>query len=807
MYTQICQEDSNLAEVWLMLGAVNGELGQVTEAITCLRTALQLQPENPDVRVTLAQVLCTTGKLNEARDHCLRATQILPDHEQAWLLLSGINGQLANPVEAERCARKTLELWPDCGAAFGNLGKALNMQGRVAEAAQAFARATELEPRRLEAWLSLAALRMHLGDTSGAEACYRAVIAQDPASYQAQDGMGLVCQAQGKFTEALGWHEKALISNRLFTDAHFHIGDAYYARGNLQKAMENYREALKINPNLAEVYNRIGSLLGESGNLEEAEAEFERALQLQPNLAVAHFNLANLLNTEGAYDRARTHYEKTLELLPRFVGAYNALGDLLQDQGKVDEAREYYRRAMQLPNGDAMKIKQATAWPIILESKEHINKIRKEFTEAVDDLIRSPNLLVKDPATEVGRTVLYPVYSGLNDLDIQLKIARLYEKASPGLLYTAPHCQKRVRKAPGARIKLGLISKHFCAHTIGKTMAGLIEQFSRDLFEITVFTFPHESDPVAGRINSLADRVVILPKDWKDAHAFIAREEIDILFYTDVGMEPYTYFLAYARLAPVQCTTWGHPVTTGLRNMDYYLTCADFEPEGADDHYSEKLIRLSSPPTYYYRLQLPATASLRSDYAWDAEKNLYLCPQTLYKFHPDFDEIIAGILRGDPNGQAVLISGRHKHRQDLLFARFKASMPDVVDRIVVLQYPGMVEYLNLLHKCDVMLDTYHYGGGTTSLQGLALGTPIVTLPGNYQRGRHTYAYYKQMNYMECVATDPTNYVEIAIRLGTDRNHRRLVGEVILAKNSVLYENKVVVREMEQFFLEAIRNVQ
>ena len=660
-----------------------------------------------------------------------------------------------------------------------------------------------MEPHRHDIWLSLAALKLQRKDISGAETCYRSVLAQAPDAFVAWDGLGLVHQARSEFAEALKCYKKALMSNHNFTDAHIHMGDTYCSLGDQQQAMESYQNALKCSPTLAEAYNRIGNLLAESGDLEAAQSAYQSALHLQPDLAVSHFNLGNLLNAKAKFGQARRHYEEAVKSDSYFVGAHTALGDLLQEEGNTNEARAYYRKAITLNNSSALKIKLATAWPVILESKEQVIKIRNEFIDAVDSLMTQP-LSVPDPATEICRTVFYPVYSGLNDLELQLRTAQLYEKISPNLLYTAPHCQQRTHQTTGAKIALGIVSRFLCTHTIGSVMKGLIEHLSRDMFEVTIFTFPYPADKLAQHINACADRVVILPKDWKNAHQVVAQEKMHILFYTDIGMDPYTYFLAYARLAPVQCTTWGHAVTTGLTNMDYYLTCNDFEPTDADDHYSEKLVRLSSPPTYYYRPKVQNTPKSRDDYAWKPDKNLYLCPQTLYKFHPDFDEMIAGILRKDPLGQVVLVDCRHQQWVDLLLARFKRTMPDVVDRIVVLPYPGSTEYLSLLNMCDVMLDTYHYGGGSTSLQGLAFGTPIVTLPGNFQRGRHTYGYYKKMDYMECVASDPTEYIRLTVRLGTDAGYRQRVREQILARNAALYENIHVVREIEQFFANAIR---
>ena len=106
-----------------------------------------------------------------------------------------------------------------------------------------------------------------------------------------------------------------------------------------------------------------------------------------------------------------------------------------------------------------------------------------------------------------------------------------------------------------------------------------------------------------------------------------------------------------------------------------------------------------------------------------------------------------------------------------------------------------------------MLDTVHFGGGNTTYEGLAFGTPVVTLPGAFMRGRVTYALYKKMGVMDCVASTPDGYVDIAVRLGTDKDYRAAIGARILAHNHVLYEDITVVRELEQFFLQALATAQ
>ncbi len=113
----------------------------------------------------------------------------------------------------------------------------------------------------------------------------------------------------------------------------------------------------------------------------------------------------------------------------------------------------------------------------------------------------------------------------------------------------------------------------------------------------------------------------------------------------------------------------------------------------------------------------------------------------------------------------------------------------------------------LLSVVDVILDPPTWSGGNTTFEALSFGTPIVTLPGEFMRGRVTYACYKQMGFMDCVATTKGEYVKLAVRLGTNPRYRARIKAKILAANDVLYENVAAVRDMERFFVEAVAAAQ
>ena len=231
--------------------------------------------------------------------------------------------------------------------------------------------------------------------------------------------------------------------------------------------------------------------------------------------------------------------------------------------------------------------------------------------------------------------------------------------------------------------------------------------------------------------------------------------------------------------------------------MDYFVSSQWLETPEADAHYTERLIRLANLGTYYYRPKL-AGRRTRESFGLDPARHVYLCPQTLFKMHPEFDAILAGILRRDSAGELVIIEGRQPQWTRLLRERFERSMGDVVSRIRFLPPQPNADFLHLNAAADVLLDTIHFGGGNTSYEGLALGIPIVTLPGAYLRSRITHALYRKMDVMDCVVDSPDGYVDLAVRLGTEPEFRASIGRKIRDASGVLFEDPAEVRELERF---------
>ena len=655
-----------------------------------------------------------------------------------------------------------------------------------------------------DALLRQALAHHQAGRLSQAAELYQRILAAEPEHADSLNLLGVIATQSGRPELALDYLGRALKVQDQSALYHCNYGQALLALGRLDDAIASFRRALALQPTLAEGYANLAIAFRHQGKVADAVALLRRALELKPDLPQAHNSLGNIMAEQGQLDVAIAHYDRALALNPSDAGSAANRASALLGQSRVAEAVAGFRRAYALRPDAALLLKCALALPIIPASREEIARVRASLSDQLRAL-RQRGLTLDDPEKQIGQTCFHLAYHGLDDRPLQRAIAELYEAACPSLRADATHGARPPRVAADAgasRVRIGFASHFFRVHTIARLFEGLIAELSRARFHVTLFATPGPPDATRAALIAAADEFVEIPLDLAAARQRIAERALDVLVYPDIGMSPLTYFLAFARLAPVQCVSWGHPDTTGIANLDYFLSCDAMEPPGAEAHYSETLVRLPGPTVYYQRPRFEARLKDRAELGLDPAAHLYVCPQSLFKFHPDFDAVLVEILERDPAGRLVLIRGAHAHIDDLLIGR----LARLAGRIVLLPILNRTDFVALLAASDVMLDPLHYSGGNTSLEAFAVGTPIVTWPGAFMRGRHTYGFYQLMGLDDCVARDHADYVAIAVRLGTDPAWRAEVKSRILAANGVLYENAATVRAIEDFLIEAVARV-
>ena len=628
-------------------------------------------------------------------------------------------------------------------------------------------------------------LRAHqAGRLAEAERHYRRLLAQQPKHPGALHYMGLLAFQAQRYDIAVQLIGLSIAEKADDPTAHVNLGNALAMLARVADAEAAFRRAIALDPGLADAWFNLGNILREQQRFADADTAYRRVIALRPNHVGALKNLANLLLLLGRPEES--------------AEAWHYAGNVLQDIGQIDDAANAYRQALALSPSPGVEVKLALLAPAIPMSVAEIDQTRARLVAGMDALA-AKGIRLPDPLRYAGSAVFYTPYHGRNDRELRTRIAEFYLGASPHLAWRAPHCTNY--RGAGERIRIGFISRHFHReHPMTKLFGGIVENLDRRHFDVSVFRFDRQ-----GAATPLGEsRVTVLGDDLAAARRTLADARLDVLFYTDIGMEPTTYFLAFARLAPVQCVTFGHPVTTALANVDYFLSSQELERADAEDHYTETLIRLATVPTFFRRPSPAAVAPTRADLGLPADARIYFCAQNVIKYHPDFDAIIGEILRRDPKGLFVLInSSKAPQLGELLLARFRQSMPDVVHRVAFMPFLDLDALLGFLPCVDAILDTPVFGGGTTSLEMFAVDAPIVTWPGPFARSRITHALYRQIGVEGLAAESAPHYIELALRLANDLAWRKELQDELRQKKHALYENVALVRELERFFAAAV----
>ncbi len=458
------------------------------------------------------------------------------------------------------------------------------------------------------------------------------------------------------------------------------------------------------------------------------------------------------MQDSGRAEEALDCYRRILEIDPENREALLCLA-VLREDADVEEARSYMDRHIRArPDDAAARLRRALMLPAIPQSSEHIDRISARLEEELDELAHGARAPVRQPEFEVGATPFFLAYYGRNPRPLLEKVARACRAVYP----TETECRRKPF-ASGKRLRIGFISTYFHEHSVAKTMYGFVRDLPRESFEVQVFAIAPRGDAWSERVRAAADRYVALPLNLEEARQAITSAKLDIAFFTDIGMDPLTYFLAFWRLAPIQAASWGHSVTSGIDTIDYYVSHDEVELPQAQAHYSEELIRL---PGYFMPryLKPPDSRAGKSN-----ARREYHCPQNLFKLHPDFDAAFKAILERDPQGEIVLVdSGRAWTAQ--LRRRLEGSLGALAARVRIAPRMAHAEFLRHIAAADVILDPFHFGGCNSSCDAFALGAPVVTLPGFLLPGRFTLGLYREMGIEGAVARSPEEYVELALRI-------------------------------------------
>lgn len=544
---------------------------------------------------------------------------------------------------------------------------------------------------------------------------------------------------------------------------------AAIGHGDLAQAEQLCREALARQPALFDALHMLAVIAARRGEHAAALDFHDRALALRPDHPEVLNNRGIALKNLKRFDEAVASYDRAVAARPRYAKALYNRGVAMLALNRNDAARRDFAGALALAPGYAAARLALTMaeLPLVYEREDEIAARRSAYAARLADL----EIAALDPALRTGladaiggHQPYYLAYQGMNDRDLQQRYGTLLcalARERYGAAAVAPLARS------GEPIRVGFVSGFFRMQSVWKIpLQGWLTRLDRTRFRIFGY-HTGTSDAISEVASGLCERFVRGPHSTERWREIILADAPHVLIYPELGMDMSAPPLAAQRLAPVQCTSWGHPDTSGYPTIDYFLSSALMEPPDGDGHYSEKLIRLPNLSTWYEPLDQPPGALDRARFGLRPGAVLFWCGQTTSKYLPQFDDVFARIARGASDCQFVFVAhGGSPAATDLLRRRlagaFARANLDAARHCVIIPRLNMAEYGAAMGLCDVFLDSIGWSGANTALESLAHDLPIVTLPGPIMRSRHCLAILKMMQVPETIAASLDEYVGLPI---------------------------------------------
>lgn len=321
LYQDVCDLEPDNADLWLRLGAINGQLADPAAAEACIRNALALRPDMAAAHFNLGIALRDQKRPGKAVKAFQAAIEINPDYAEAHNAMGYVLAVRGEIPAAERCFRQAIGLDPRLADAYTNLGNVLRAQSRRDDAVVVYRKALAVQPDNLDALLNLTSLLSTLN----------------------------------RFDEAINYGRRILALRPDFAQAHYHLGNTLIGANRLEEAVECLRSAQRVKPDFIEATGLEAQALQKLGRYEEAAecllAALDRGVRSAAIIvalaAVAKrlerreqaISLAEDLLAEGKLsddDKQQLHF---------------AAGKLHDELERYQEAFEHYRRANALYRG------------------------------------------------------------------------------------------------------------------------------------------------------------------------------------------------------------------------------------------------------------------------------------------------------------------------------------------------------------------------------------------------------------------------------------------------------------------------
>ncbi len=539
---------------------------------------------------------------------------------------------------------------------------------------------------------------------------------QDGRSYMA---LGMALRMQDRNPEGIAAYKKAIELDGSLLVARNNLGRALVQTGKFKESVDVLRELVRLDPSSADANSLLSWSLHHLDAYDEAILFAQAAIALEPNHTNAWQNLGNGLRSVGKNQQAADAYRRVIAINPKDLDARTCLGSVLKDWAQYPEAREVMEEGCRFAPSD--------------------NTIWTNYFFALN----------------------YDPYLSAEDIALRYREwGRLAESTiTPRTDWGA------VDKNPERQIRVGLVSGDFCRHVIRFFIYPLLDRVDRDNFHWTLYSNTIKEDAETEVFKQKADcwRDIRWQPN-KDIVDLIRRDKIDILIDLASHTAGNCLLVFAAKAAPVQISTMmGTAYTTGLTTIDYFIADIYCAPAEASHLYTEKLIRFPHNTSAFYP-EIPSLSVAESP----AKRNGF---------------VTFGCLSRSVRLNTKVIAAWIRIMQSLPTARLRLDHPQVVEQETkaLLQKQFLLggirlERIDLLNtrphwsaydEIDIALDPFPHNAGSTTVEALWKGLPVLTLSERPPLGRLGDSIISSVGLTDWIASNVEDYINKAVIHASD----------------------------------------
>lgn len=509
---------------------------------------------------------------------------------------------------------------------------------------------------------------------------------------------------------------------------------------------------------------RFGSMmyLGEAllrvGNTAAAETAFARAsLSNNPDFLQG---LAAKVYGHNYWREAIDVLKKALGLRPQSVPLWLALARIQSEVYDLAACRESLQRLQALaPDHPEVRMLGAGLQGRMGDARGHLQTLQAAYAAGGDPLSRI--------ASSIAMTSLYhDELSGAEVAELHRRLCAPIEAAF------TPQTDFPQALAGGPRLRLGLVTGDLHRqHPVNLFMLPVLLRFDRSRLEVSVYHTGTMHDAYTRRAQGCVDRwVEAAGLDDTALQQTIVADGVQVLLDLAGHTSSHRLGVFALRAAPVQATFLGYPHSTGLSTIDWLVGDATVSPAGHAHLFSEGIAQLPGSVFCWASLDdypLPPPRPAAAPLVFGSFNNaMKLSPRTI--------ALWARVLAAVPGSRLLLKA------PSLGDATVQARFTDlfaaqgVAPQRLMFQGPsGLEAMMQAYGDVDIALDTLPYNGGTTTLQALWMGVPVVTLAGDNFVSRMGASFLHSLGRPEWVAADEAAYVAAAVALAGDSGALRL----------------------------------